>query len=402
MPLAIKDNILISGRKATAASKILEGYVAPYDATVISKLKKSGAIFLGRTNMDEFAMGSSTENSAFGPTKNPLDPTRVPGGTSGGSAAAVAANCAVASLGSDTGGSIREPAAFCGIVAFKPTYGAVSRHGLMAMGSSLDCIGPLTKTVSDSEIIFKNISGLDPMDSTTYGPEIYKESKSKKKMVIGVPYHLLEQNGIEESTRKNFLDSIKKLEKLDFETKEITLADAGRALAVYYIIMPAELSTNLARFDGVRFGLHTEGKDLLDDYFKTRGKGFGPESRRRIIMGSYVLSSGYYDAYYNKAIYLRRRISDEYKAAFENVDIIATPTTTGPAFKIGEKVSDPLSMYLADIFTVTANIVGIPAISIPSGTVSVDGKDLPLGLQLSAAHGQEQILFEAGKKFLGE
>ncbi len=412
IPLAIKDNILITGKRATSASKILEGFVAPYDATAIGKLKAAGAIFIGRTNMDEFAMGGSTENSAFGVTKNPADTTRVAGGSSGGSIAAVAGGMALAALGSDTGGSVREPAAFCGIVGLKPTYGAVSRHGLMAMGSSLDCIGPATKTVTDAETIFNIIKGTDPLDSTTYTNTTYaanKEGRQRQKekqkenstKVIGVPYHLLAQDGIDPDIQKNFNASIEQLKELGYEIKDISLPNISYGLAVYYILMPAEVSSNMARFDGVKYGLHVDGKDLLGDYVKTRGEGFGPEVRRRILIGTYVLSTGYYDSYYGKALILRDKLSQDFSKAFEGVDAIATPTAPCTAWKIGAK-SDPLSAYLADIFTVTANIVGIPAISLPSGTVSVEGKDLPVGLQLMASHDCEDVLFKIGKKFLKE
>ncbi len=402
MPISIKDNILIEGRKATSASKILEGYVAPYDATVIRKLKKEGAIFLGRTNMDEFAMGGSTENSAFGPTKNPLDVTRVPGGSSGGSVASVAMDGAIASLGSDTGGSVREPSSFCGVVGLKPTYGSVSRYGLMAMGSSLDIIGPVTKMVTDAEILFNAIKGEDKLDSTTFGPNVYKKRDVKEKMVIGVPYHILDKGGVPEESRKIFDDSIERLKKLGYEIKDIKLPNIEYSLAVYYILMPAEVSSNLARFDGVKYGLHVDGNNLLEDYLKTRGQGFGKEVRRRILIGTYVLSAGYHDAYYNKALILRQKIKEDFDKAFAEVDAIVTPTTTGPAFKIGEKSNDPLSLYLEDVFTVPANIVGIPAISIPSGKVEKEGKTLPLGLQIMAPHNCEEVLFSIGKNFLGE
>jgi len=402
IPLAIKDNILIAGKKASSASKILAGFVAPYDATVVSKLKKQNAVFLGRANMDEFAMGGSTENSAFGVTRNPLDPTRVAGGSSGGSVAAVAMDGALCALGSDTGGSVREPSAFCGTVGLKPTYGGVSRHGLMAMGSSLDVIGPVTKTVTDAEILFNAIHGEDKMDATTFPENIYPKKDANKKLKIGVPYEILKQDGIDPATKKNFEDSIKKLESLGFEIVDIKLPNIGYSLAVYYILMPAEVSSNMARFDGVKYGLHVDGKDLLGDYLKTRGTGFGLEVRRRILIGTYVLSTGYYDAYYTKSLILRQKISDDFKTAFAEVDAIATPVVTGPAWKIGEK-SDPLSAYLADVFTVTANIVGVPAISLPSGTVATaDGNLMPVGLQLMAPHNAENILFAIGKKFFGE
>ena len=401
IPLCLKDNILVEGKKATSASKILEGYVAPYDATVVKKLKDQSTVFLGRTNMDEFAMGGSTENSAYGVTKNPLDLSRVAGGSSGGSVASLAMDGSLCAIGSDTGGSVREPAAFCGVVGLKPTYGGVSRHGLMAMGSSLDVIGPITKTVTDSEILFEAIKGQDKMDSTTYSENIYHKKNPGKKPVIGVPYHILEQDGIYPEVRKNFEQSVKKLKSLGYEIKDIKLPNIEFSLAVYYVLMQAEVSSNMARFDGVKYGLHVDGKDLLEDYNKTRGAGFGPEVRRRILIGTYVLSAGYADAYYNKALMLRQKISEDFKKAFEEVSAIITPTTPYPAWKIGEK-SDPLSVYLADIFTVPANIVGIPAISLPSGSVEVGGKSLPLGLQIMAPHDGENILFEIGKKFLGE
>ncbi len=400
IPLALKDNILFLGKKATSGSKILTGYVAPYDSTVVEKLKKQGVIFLGRANMDEFAMGSSTENSAYGVTKNPLDLTRVAGGSSGGSVASVAMNGSLFALGSDTGGSVREPASFCGVVGLKPTYGSVSRYGLMAMGSSLDVIGPITKTVTDAEIVFNAIRGKDAKDSTTYGDEIYEHKKNNK--IVGVPYHILEKGGLPPEARKIFDDSIQKLKDLGYEIKEIKLPNIEYSLAVYYIIMPAESSSNLARFDGVKYGLHVDGDNLLQDYLKTRGEGFGPEVRRRIIIGTYVLSAGYHDAYYNKALILRQKISDDFESAFKDVDVIVTPTTTDTAFKIGEKVNDPLSMYLEDIFTVPMNIVGVPAISIPNGKIEKDGVQLPVGLQIIASHDREDLLFEVGKKFLSE
>lgn len=401
IPLAIKDNILIKGKKVSAASKILENYTAVYDATVIKKLIDEGAVFLGRVNMDEFAMGGSTENSAFGATRNPFDTERVAGGSSGGSAAAVAACMALAALGSDTGGSVREPASFCGVVGLKPTYGSVSRYGLIAMGSSLDVIGPIAKTVTDSEIIFDAIKGKDKMDSTSIthpNPSLTLREGKKK---IGVPYHLLDQEGISKEVKENFEASVEKLKNLGFEIVDIKLKNIDKSLAVYYIVMPAEVSSNMARFDGQRYGLSKNAENLLGVYKKTRGEGLGKEVRRRIILGTYVLSTGYYDAYYGKALQMRKIIRNEFEKAFEEVDAILTPTVPSPAFRIGEK-SDPLEMYLADIFTVTANIVGIPAISIPSGSAKVDGKSLPLGIQLMAPHGQESTIFNIGKKFLGE
>ena len=396
IPLAIKDVILIKGRKVSAASKILENYTATYDATVIIKLKKQGAVFLGRTNTDEFAMGGSTENSAYGPTRNPHDTRRVSGGSSGGSVVAVASDMALGALGSDTGGSVREPASFCGIVGMKPTYGRVSRYGLIAMGSSLDCIGSIAKNVEDAQIIYDSIYGHDVLDSTSITDTTYPKFSLKK--VIGVPWDLVNGKGVDSKVKENFKESIKKLETLGFEIKDISIKNIDIALATYYIIMPAEASTNLSRFDGVRYGLHKDGKDLLQDYRLTKGAGFGKEVRRRILLGTYVLSAGYYDAYYGKAQIGREALRKEFARAFQDVDLIATPTAPFVAWKIGEK-SDPLSVYLADIFTITANMVGVPAISIPSGFREVEGKNLPLGIQFMAPHGAEDMLFKVGKKF---
>jgi aspartyl-tRNA(Asn)/glutamyl-tRNA(Gln) amidotransferase subunit A len=400
IPFAIKDNILIEGKRAGSASKILDGYTAPYDATVISKLKKQGAIFLGRVNMDEFAMGGSTENSAYGPTRNPYDTSRVPGGSSGGSAAAVAMDGALVALGSDTGGSVRQPASFCGIVGLKPTYGSVSRYGLMAMGSSLDQIGPLTKTVADARIVHEAIAGQDPMDGTTIAPDTFPAQALKKKYTVGVPRAFMSQGGIDKAVLANFEESIERLKKAGIEIRDISLPNVGYSLPVYYIIMPAEASTNLSRFDGMRFGARIEGETLLGDYCKTRGALFGKEVRRRIVLGTYVLSAGYYDAYYNKAVAVRSLIRSDFKKAFaDGVDAVLTPTSPIPAFKIGEKSSDPLEMYLADIFTVTANIAGIPALSVPSGFTEVEGKKLPLGVQFMATDGGENTLFDIASIF---
>ncbi len=395
IPIAIKDNILFSGHKAGASSKILENYTAPYSSTVVKLLKEAGAVLIGRTNMDEFAMGSSTENSAYGVTKNPLDPTRVPGGSSGGSAAAVAADMALLALGSDTGGSIRQPASFCGAVGMMPTYGTVSRYGLMAMGSSLDVIGPIAKTVRDAEIVWETIGKYDPMDSTSYPDEIrIKYSSKNPKKKIGIPTSFLKD--LTPEIRADFDASIEKMKKAGYETVEVDLPLMKYSLPIYYILQPAEVSSNLARFDGVRYGLREEGENLLDVYKKTRGKGFGKEVRRRIMLGTYVLSHGYYDAYYNKANRLRNQIRADFKKVFETVDVIATPTSPFPAFKIGEKANDPLAMYLSDMFTVPANIAGIPAISIPSGKTQ---EGLPLGFHLIAPQFGEDILFAIGKEF---
>lgn len=393
IPFSIKDNMLIKGRRASSASKILEGYKATYDATVIAKIKEEGGVFLGRTNMDEFAMGSSTENSAFGVVKNPHDESRVPGGSSGGSAATIASNSALASLGSDTGGSVRQPASFCGVVGLKPTYGTVSRYGLMAMGSSLDQIGPITKTVEGAKIIFNAIKGHDIKDSTSLGSEVYTNEEKKVKK-IGVARGLFKE-GVDKDVLSNFEATLKKLESKGYEIVDIELPYSEYALAMYYIIMPAEVSTNLARFDGVRYGLHVEGSGVDDEYSRTRSEGFGSEVRRRILLGTHVLSAGYYDAYYTKAQTARQLVINDFKKAFESVDVIASPTCPTPAFKIGE-IEDPISMYLSDIFTVNANLTGMPAISIPSGFVEKDGKELPVGFQLTAPHLHEKMLFNVG------
>ncbi|MCX6736399.1 MAG: Asp-tRNA(Asn)/Glu-tRNA(Gln) amidotransferase subunit GatA [Candidatus Parcubacteria bacterium] len=412
IPMAIKDNMLIEGKESTSASKILKGHIGTYDATVIAKLKTAGAVFLGRTNMDEFAMGSSTETSAYGKTKNPRDTARVPGGSSGGSAAAVASDMALVALGSDTGGSIRQPAAFCGIVGMKPSYGAVSRFGLMAMASSLDQIGPFTKTVEDAEIVFEAIRGCDPLDSTTIPENLVLKNKKTtwipaqgrndgseaKKIKIGIPRDFLSMKGLDPRVLENFEDTIKKLEAKGYEIVDVSLPYMKYSLATYYIIMPAEVSSNLARFDGVRFGLSVQGADVSDSYKKTRAQGFGEEVRRRILLGAYVLSAGYADAYYRNALKARKLIRKDFERVFKEVDLIATPTTPSPAFKIGEKMNDPLQMYLADIFTVPANMAELPAISVPSGTVEEEGKQLPLGFHLIAPYFGEEILFKVGRE----
>lgn len=389
IPLAIKDNILIKGHIASAASKMLENYVASYDATVITKLKEAGAVFLGRTNMDEFAMGGSNENSAFGPTRNPLDESRVPGGSSGGSAAAVAAHMALGALGTETGGSVREPASFCGLVGLKPTYGGISRSGIMAMAASLNQCGIFGKTVSDAELLFNTIAGPDPLDSQTFPPGTYPHREPKKK--IGVPRALLAK-GVDAEVLTAFEEKLNELRSAGYEIVDIDLPSASLALAIYYILVPAEVSTDLARFDGVRYGLSLKGDSLKEDYAKTRAQGFGPEVRRRVLLGTYVLSSGYYDAYYNKATIARAKLTKEFVDALDGVDVIATPTSPSVAPKIGE-VSDPLAMYLLDIFTVTANLTGNPAISVPMGDVS----GLPVGMQFTAARGDEATLFRVGK-----
>jgi aspartyl-tRNA(Asn)/glutamyl-tRNA(Gln) amidotransferase subunit A len=399
IPFAFKDNFLVEGRRAQAGSKILEGYIAPYDATSVRKLKEAGAILMGRTNMDEFAMGSSTENSVFFVTANPYDHSRVAGGSSGGSAAAVANNTVLGALGSDTGGSVRQPAAFCGVVGLKPTYGAISRYGVMAMGSSLDVVGPIAKTVTDVEIIFNSIKGADKYDGTSHYPEKVSETNSSKK--IGVIKGLMDIGGIDPSIKENYESTLKKLKDLGYEIVEIEIPYINLSLAVYYIIMPAEVSSNMARFDGMKYGYLKSGETLMDDYLETRGEGFGKEVRRRIMLGTYVLSSGYSEAYYGKANRVREILRKDFDKAFQKVDAIITPTTPTPAFKIGEKAEDPLAMYLADIFTVPADLTKGPAISVPSGFTEVDGKRLPLGIQISAPHYREDVLFEIGKVIEG-
>ena len=396
MPLAIKNNILIKGKKTTAASKILANYVAPYDATVIERLKKEGAIFIGATNLDEFAMGSSTENSAFGVTKNPHDLSRVSGGSSGGSGAAVAMGASVAALGTDTGGSVRQPSSFCGNIGFKPTYGRVSRYGLIAMGSSLDQAGTFTNSVEDAEILFTVISGKDVYDATTINPDTYPTVPQKETYTIGIPRDFL-INGVDDDVLATFYDQVETLKKLGHTIVDVSLPLMQKGLAAYYIVMPAEVSSNLARYDGMRFGLRVEGDNLLEDYMKTRAQGFGEEVKRRILLGTYVLSAGYYDAYYGKAEMVRTMMREELDEVFKTVDLIMTPTAPTPAFKIGEK-KDPLSMYLADIFTVSVNLTGVPAISIPSGTVEREGIALPVGVQYIAPHTGDERLFDFGKK----
>ena len=395
VPIALKDNILVKGKLATAASKILEGHRAPYDSTVIERLRATSAVLLGRVNMDEFAMGTSNETSAYGPTKNPIDPTRVPGGTSGGSAAAVAARFAPIALGTDTGGSVRQPSSLCGVYGFKPTYGGISRYGLIAMGSSLDQLGILARTASDIESVFDVVSGLDPRDSTTLPPAPSPQTSKK----IGVPRAFLKD--AQPDVVIEFEKSLAKLAKEGYEIIDIELPTAPHALAAYYIIMPAEVSTNLARYDGMRYGLHIEGENLLDEYKKTKTTGFGAEVRRRLILGAYVLSSGYYDSYYKRATVLRGELVKEFDAVYKDVSYIATPTAPGPAFKLGEKL-DPLSLYLEDIFTVSANLTGVPAISIPAGMVERDGVRLPVGIQFMSPKRTEHTLFQIGKDLLDE
>lgn len=396
VPLAIKNNVLIKGKKATGASKILENYIASYDATVIEKLRQAGAIFVGATNMDEFAMGSSTENSAFGPTKNPRDITRVPGGSSGGSAAAVAMNSVPAAIGTDTGGSIRQPASYCGLVGLKPTYGAVSRYGLMAMGSSLDQAGPLTNSVADSEMLFNIIRGIDASDMTTIDDKTYPVVVTKDKYTIGVPKSFLKE-GVDDDVIESFDLHVDELKSAGHKVVEVELPLFEAGLAAYYIVMPAEVSSNLARYDGIRYGKRVEGDDLLSTYLNSRAEGLGAEAKRRILLGTYVLSSGYFDAYYGKAEIVRSLMREELNKVFTQVDFVITPTTPTPAFKFGEK-EDPLSMYRQDIFTVPVNLTGVPALSLPIKEVDRNGVSLPVGVQYIAPHNGEDRLFDIGKR----
>lgn len=396
IPLAIKDNILIQDQRATAGSQILANYRAAYDATVITKLRDQGAVFLGKTNMDEFAMGSSTERSAFGPTKNPRDLERVPGGSSGGSAAAVAADMAIASLGSDTGGSIRQPASFCGIVGFKPSYGAVSRSGLMAMASSLDQIGPMTKNVEDAAVLFEAIRGRDALDQTTvdFGEMSYATKSDLKGVRIGVPRQAW-GDGMTIGVREQAQAALETMKRASAELIEIDLPYMDEALAVYYVLMPCEVSANLSRFDGMRYGQRETRPTLVETYMQSRGEGLGEEVRRRIMLGAYALSKGYYDAYYRQARKVQTLIKRAYRAAFESVDTIVTPTAPSTAFKLGEKLSDPLAMYLEDVYTVGVNVAGLPAISVPCGT----HEGLPVGIQFIGNSGGDGALLSVARAF---
>lgn len=409
IPCAIKDNICTKDIRTTAASKILDSYIAPYDATVIGKLKEKGAVMLGKTNMDEFAMGSSTENSAYQTTKNPLNLEKVPGGSSGGSAAAVAGNLAPWALGSDTGGSIRQPASFCGIVGLKPTYGRVSRYGLIAMASSLDQIGPLARTVEDAAIIFSRICGADKNDSTAMDSfdKIFESylTGDIKGVKIGIPKEYVE--GLDESIREKFEKAVEKFEKIGATVENISLPHSQYALAAYYLIMTSEVSSNLARFDGIKYGfsannrkddIKTEDfieKTLLETYLDSRRYGLGEEAKRRVMLGTYALSAGYYDAYYLKAQKVRNLIKKDFEEAFQKVDLVFSPTAPETAFKIGEKSDNPIKMYLSDIYTVTANLAGIPAVSFPIGNI----EGMPVGGQLQGKWFEEEGMLNAAHAF---
>ncbi len=400
IPILIKDNICVKGEETTCASRILTGFKPPYDATVIKRLKDEGALLIGKANMDEFAFGSSCETSCYGPTRNPWDTDRIPGGSSGGSAAAVASDQTILALGSDTGGSIRQPASLCGVVGLKPTYGRVSRYGLIAFASSLDQIGPITKDVRDAASVMNVISGYDEMDSTCVDMPVPDYTKSLVKDVkglrIGVPKEYFIE-GIDGEVEASVRKSIDILRDLGARIVEITLPHTQYAVSTYYIVAPAEASSNLARFDGVQYGFRAQdAKDLIDMYIKTRSKGFGNEAKRRILLGTYCLSTGYYDAYYLKAQKVRTRIKEDFDNAFKLCDLIVTPTTPTPAFRIGEKTKDPLSMYLSDIFTISANLSGLPAISIPCG---FSKSSLPIGLHILAKPFDEETLFRAAYTF---
>ncbi|MFQ5598064.1 MAG: Asp-tRNA(Asn)/Glu-tRNA(Gln) amidotransferase subunit GatA [Nitrospiria bacterium] len=403
IPIALKDNLCTEGTRTTCSSKILENFVPPYDATVVSKLHAGGAVFLGKTNLDEFAMGSSTENSAFEKTRNPWDTARIPGGSSGGSAAAVAADETVVALGSDTGGSIRQPAACCGVVGLKPTYGRVSRYGLIAFASSLDQIGPLTHDVRDAATLMNLIGGHDPLDSTSVDLPLPDLCVSLKDGVAGLRMGIPEEyfiEGIDPEVASAIEQAIEDFRKLGVATERVSLPHTDYAVATYYILATAEASSNLARYDGVRYGYRAgKPKDLMEMYMESRGEGFGPEVKRRIMIGAHALSSGYYDAYYKKGQQVRTLIKGDFDEVFQSVDLLLTPTAPTPAFRMGEKVADPLQMYLSDIFTISVNLAGVPAVSLPCGFT---GDGLPIGLQLigrpfdeagvlRAAHAYEQM-----------
>ncbi len=403
LPIAIKDNLCTTVGHTTCSSRMLQPYVSPFTATAVRKLEQAGALILGKTNLDEFAMGSSTENSAFGLSRNPWDTSRVPGGSSGGSAVAVAADLCSGALGSDTGGSIRQPAAFCGIVGLKPTYGRVSRYGLVAFASSLDQIGPMTKTVEDAALLVDVISGHDPLDSTSarmpHEPVLPVLNEKPATLRVGLAKQYLSDSN--SPTVKAAVDrAIDIYREAGAEIVEVDLPHTEYGIAVYYLVATSEASSNLARYDGVHYG-HRAQKvdDLIDLYAQSREEGFGEEVKRRIMLGTFALSSGYYDAYYNKALKVRRLIKQDFDQAFKRCDVILCPTVTDPAFKAGENADDPLAMYMNDVYTVTCNLAGLPGISVPAGTADVEGKALPVGIQLLAGHFQEKTLLQAARVY---
>jgi aspartyl-tRNA(Asn)/glutamyl-tRNA(Gln) amidotransferase subunit A len=401
IPLGIKDLICTRDLPTTCASRILEGFVPPYNATVMDKLEQAGAVMVGKLNMDEFAMGSSTEHSGFHPTRNPWDLSRIPGGSSGGSAAAVAADMCLGALGSDTGGSIRQPASHCGVVGMKPTYGRVSRFGLVAFASSLDQIGPLAKDVTDCALLMNAICGYDPKDSTSV-PEPVPDftaglQEGLKGITVGIPKEYQASQGVDSEVSSAVSRAVDTISDLGAACVEVSLPHTEFAVAAYYVIAPCEASSNLARYDGVKYGFRDAGaKGLIPMYRRTRSKGFGPEVQRRIILGTYALSAGYYDAYYKKASQVRTLIMEDFKKSFERCDVILSPVAPTPAFKIGEKADDPLTMYLSDIFTLSANLAGIPGMSLPCG---YSGRGLPIGLQLMANHLNEAVLLKVAYNF---
>ncbi len=400
IPVAVKDNICTLGIRTSCASHILENFISPYDATVVKRLKNAGAVIVGKTNMDEFAMGSSTENSHFFPTKNPWDLSRVPGGSSGGSVAAVAAHECVASLGSDTGGSIRQPASFCSVTGLKPTYGRVSRFGLVAFASSLDQIGPVTKTVADAALMLNVIGGKDPQDSTSVDtplPDFTQAlTRSLKGRKMGIPKEYF-TSGMDPEVERAMQNAIQSLEKLGMEKVEVSLPHTKYAVSTYYILACAEASTNLSRYDGVKYGYRSDNpKNLLDMYKTTREEGFGEEVKRRIILGTFVLSSGYYDAYYLKGQKVRTLIKQDFENALKQCDVLVAPNSPIPPFKLNEKMGDPLQMYLSDIYTISINLAGIPAMSVPCGFTRAG---LPIGMQLIGRHFDEESLFNVGHQF---
>ncbi len=395
VPISIKDNICIRGWETTCASKILEGFTPPYDATVIEKLREAGATLFGKCNMDEFAFGSSTETSVFGPTRNPWNLDRVPGGSSGGSAAAVAADEAFAALGTDTGGSIRLPAAFCGVVGLKPTYGRVSRYGLVAFGSSFDQIGPLTKTVEDCAILMNILAGHDERDSTSVDLPVPDYTLSLKRGVKGLKIGLPKEyfvKGMDPEVEQAVREAAKVYQKLGATTQEVGLPHTPHSIAVYYIVAVAEASSNLGRYDGVQYGFRAQNGNLRDMYFETRDLGFGAEAKRRILLGTFVLSAGYHEAYYRKGQKVRTLIREDFEKVFKEVDLLLTPVSPTPPFKLGEKMTDPLTMYLSDIFTISVNLAGVPAMALPSGFTK---SGLPIGMQLIARPFAEEAIFQA-------
>ena len=396
IPVLVKDNICVEGIPTTCASQILSGFKPPYDATVVGRLKKAGAILWGMANMDEFAFGSSCEHSCYGPTRNPWNTDRVPGGSSGGSAAAVAAGMIPLALGSDTGGSIRQPASFCGVMGLKPTYGRVSRYGLVAFASSLDQIGPFARTVEDLALLFQTIAGFDPKDSTSAQVDVVNYAQAARKGVRGVRVGVAPEflgEGVNPEVRKAFDEAVAQLRKLGAEIVQVSMPHTEYAIPTYYIVATAEASSNLARFDGVRYGRRTEGSatTLLEMYTRSRDEGFGSEAKRRIILGTFVLSSGYYEAYYGHALKVRTLIQGDFQEAFGRVDVLLTPTAPTPPFRLGEKLEDPLTMYLSDILTISANLAGVPALSVPCGFTP---EGLPIGMQLITKPFAEEILFQ--------